>query len=119
MSSRTWSARTSALVADEELASIIVRLMMALNDIAMANEGLGEWTVTTERKKLARQNGGRLYYGRMLMSHVFEALRIIKDIQKSDNFKSVIQNCDAETRTSFDVVAMFLKSADYDMLLRG
>ncbi len=57
--------------------------MMAQNDIAVANEGLREWTVTTEQKKLARQNGGRLYYGRMLMSHIYEALKIIKDIQNN------------------------------------
>jgi hypothetical protein len=57
--------------------------MMALNDIAMANEGLAEWTSTTERKKLARQNGGGLYYGRMLMAHVYEALGIIKEIKGS------------------------------------
>jgi hypothetical protein len=42
--------------------------MMVQNDIAIANEGLGEWTDTKVQKKLARQNGGRLYYGRMLMS---------------------------------------------------
>jgi hypothetical protein len=82
MSSKTWSIRTAKILADKEAASVVVRLMMALNDIAMANEGLGEWTVTQERRKLLRQNGGRLYYGRMLMAHVYEALAIIEDIQK-------------------------------------
>src|SRR5262245_25486108 len=59
MSSTTWSVRTAKVIADEVVASVVVRLMMALNDIAMANEGLGEWTVTQEPRKLARQNGGR------------------------------------------------------------
>ena len=81
MSSRTWSVGTARLMADKEAASVVVRLMMALNDLAMANDGLGEWTTTQERRKLARQNGGRLYYGRMLMAHVYEALSIIEDIQ--------------------------------------
>jgi hypothetical protein len=54
MSSQTWTARTSRLNSDRELASVIARLMMVQNDIAIANEGLGEWTNTTEQKKLAR-----------------------------------------------------------------
>jgi hypothetical protein len=118
MSSRTWCVKTAKLRADEKAASVVVRLMMALNDIAMANEGLGEWTVTRERRKLARQNGGRLYYGRMLMAHVYEALSIIEDIQNSPELKALVQACDPATRSSFDAVAAFLKTADFEMLCR-
>jgi hypothetical protein len=118
VSSRTWSAKTAALVADKELASVIVRLMMAMNDIAMANEGLGEWTATADRRKVFRQNGGRLYYGRMLMAHVYEALSIIKDIQKDTKLRAAVQKCDAKTRSSFKAVAKFLRTDDYEMLLR-
>jgi hypothetical protein len=63
VSSGTWSFRTAKLIANKEVGSVVVRLMMALNDIAMANEGLGEWTATQDRRKLARQIGGRLYHG--------------------------------------------------------
>jgi hypothetical protein len=118
MSSRTWSARTAALVAKQELASVIVRLMMAMNDIAMANEGLGEWTETTDPKKVHRRNGGRLYYGRMLMAHVFEALSIIEDIQNDPKLRKAVEQCDDKTRSSFDAVAVFLGTNDYKMLLR-
>jgi hypothetical protein len=41
VSSRTWSVRTAKLVADKDIASVVLRLMMALNDLAVANEGLG------------------------------------------------------------------------------
>jgi hypothetical protein len=59
MSSRTWSAKTAVVNADKELASVILRLMMAMNDIALANEGLREWAGTTDPRKVHRQNGGR------------------------------------------------------------
>ena len=118
MSSRTWSVRTAKLIADKDAASVVVRLMMALNDIAMANEGLGEWTATQDRRKSFRKQGGRLYYGRMLMAHVYEALSIIEDIQKSAKLNALMQACDATTRSSFDAVAAFLKTADYGMLRR-
>jgi hypothetical protein len=117
MSSTTWIIRTATLVADEDVASVIIRLMMALNDIAMANDGLAEWTVTTERKKRARQNGGRLYYGRMLMAHTFEALSIIEEIEDNPKLKTLVQACDPMTHSSFDAVAAFLKTQDYKKTL--
>lgn len=52
MSSRTSSFRTAKLIADKDVGSVVVRLMMALNDIAMANEGLGEWTATARAPKV-------------------------------------------------------------------
>jgi hypothetical protein len=116
VSSRTSSFRTAKLIAHKEVGSVVVRLMMALNDIAMANEGLGEWTVTQDRRKLARQNGGRLYYGRMLMAHVYEALKIVKDIQKNTKLKAIVDACDPKTRASFDAVAAFLTTPDFKML---
>ena len=118
MSSKTWNARTAVLVAKQDLASVIVRLMMAMNDIAMANEGLGEWTDTQDRKKVCRQNGGRLYYGRMLMAHVFEALTIIQGIQNDAKLTQAVQQCDEKTRSSFAVVAAFVGTSDYVMLAR-
>jgi hypothetical protein len=118
MSSRTWSAKTASVTVDKELASVIVRLMMAMNDIAMANEGLNEWTSTTDRRKVYRQNGGRLYYGRMLMAHMYEALSIIEDIQQGAKLRDAVQQCEGKTRSSFDAVAAFLRTDDYKMLLR-
>jgi len=102
----------------QELSSVIVRLMMAMNDIAMANEGLSDWTGATDRRKVYRQNGGRLYYGRMLMAHVCEALSIIGDIHNDAKLRKAVQQCDAKTRSSFDAVAAFLGTDDYRMLLR-
>ena len=54
----------------------------------------------------------------MLMAHVYEALYIIEDIQKSPKLKALVQACDPMTRSSFDAVATFLTTADYEKLLR-
>jgi hypothetical protein len=118
MSSTTWFVKTSKLLADKDAASVLIRLMMASNDIAMAEDGLRDWTFTTEQKKLARQNGGRLYYGRMLMAHVYEALKIIEDIEGNPKLKALVQACDLKTQSSFDAVASFLNTPDYSMLGR-
>jgi hypothetical protein len=116
VTSRTWTAKTSSLAADKDVASIILRLMMAQNDISIANDGLSEWIGTTDPKKLARQSGGKLYYGRMLMSHLREAMRIIEDIHNSGKLARLIQKADAQTRKSFDAILTFLSTGDYGVL---
>jgi hypothetical protein len=112
MSSTIWTVRTAKLIDDKHAASVVVRLMMALNDMEMADEGLREWTTTQDRRKLFRQ-GGRIYYLRMRMGHVYEALFIIKEIQNGPELKAIVQACDPMTRSSFDEVATFLTTADY------
>ena len=54
----------------------------------------------------------------MLMAHVFEALDIINGIQNSTKLKALVDACDPTTRASFNAVATFLKTGDYQMLLR-
>ena len=70
-SSREFMGRSASLLADKELASVVVRLMMAMNDLGVANSALAEWEQTEDRKKDLRRNGGKLYYGRMMMAHVY------------------------------------------------
>ena len=115
--SRTFIVKSRRILHDPDLASVIVRLSMAMNDIGMANDGLAEWTTTLlNPKKKARQNGGRLYYGRMLMSHVFEALDIIKEIRGNSKLMAAVRASDPQTRASFDAVAKFLSSPDFELL---
>jgi hypothetical protein len=115
--SRTFTVKSRRILHDPDLASVIIRLSMAMNDIGMANNGLGEWTARLRNPtKKARQSGGRLYYGRMLMSHVFEALDIIKEIRSNSKLMAAVRASDPQTRASFSAVAKFLSSRDFGLL---
>jgi hypothetical protein len=118
VSSRTFMGRSANLLADKGLASVVVRLMMAMNYLGVANSALAEWDQTKDRKKDARRHGGKLYYGRMLMAHVYEALHIIEEIKNSTHLKATVNRCDSKTRASFDAVAKFLHTNDYKVLGR-
>jgi len=118
MGSNTRMVRTSRLAADPEIAAVVLRLMMAMNDIGVANDALQEWDQTKDRKKKGRQNGGKLYFGRMQMAHVHEGLLIVDDISKSATLKVAVDRCKPQTRKSFDEVAKFLKSPDFKILVR-
>ena len=110
--------RSASLLADKELASVVVRLMMAMNDLGVANSALAEWERTEDRKKAGRRNGGKLYYGRMMMAHVYEALHIIEEIKGSAQLRAAVDRCDSKTGASFNAVAKFLDTDDYKVLCR-
>jgi hypothetical protein len=116
--STTKIIRSGKLLADPVLGSIIVRLMMSVNDIGVANAALNEWFHTDEKRKAVRREGGKLYYGRMQMGHIYEALLVIKEIVNTPNLRAYVDRCDATTVKSFSVVEAFLRSADYKTLLR-
>lgn len=118
MGNTTRMVRSARLIADGEVAAVVLQLMMAMNDISMANDALQEWDKTEDRRKRVRQNGGRLYFARMLMAHIYEALLIIGEIKTSQSLMDAVGRCDRKTRDSFQEVAAFLDTDDYKVLLR-
>jgi hypothetical protein len=118
MPSTTRIVRTARLATDEEIASVVLRLMMAMNDIGVANDALQEWDQTQSRKKKARQNGGKLYFGRIQMPHIYEALLIIEEIKQTASLVRAVERCDIRTQRSFEAVATFLYTEDFKRLRR-
>ena len=79
--------RSAKLALDQEIASVVLRLMMAMNDIGIVNDALQQWFNTEDKKKKQRQDGGKLYYGRMQSAHIYEALLIIEEIENTHHSK--------------------------------
>ncbi len=118
MSSTTRVVHSRKLVVDKKIASVVLRLMMAMNDIGVANDALQEWQKTKDKKKKQRKDGGKLYYGRMQSAHIYEALLIIEEIGKTPSLKAAVGRCDVKTVRSFKTVAAFLVTDDYKVLRR-
>jgi hypothetical protein len=118
VSSRTFSVRSRKLLQDEKLGSVILRLMMAVNDITIASKSLYEWQHTDDAEKKARWRGGVLYFGRLQSAHLFEALSIIKEIRDDADLMAVVQRVDIDTQQSFQTVAKFIGSSDYVMMAK-
>jgi hypothetical protein len=118
VSSKTFSVRSDKLLRDEKLGSVILRLMMAVNDITITSSSLFEWQHTTDRKKKARWKGGVLYFGRVQSAHLFEALSIIKEIKDDKDLMTAIKRADSKTQESFASVAKFIGSKDYGMMAK-
>jgi hypothetical protein len=118
ISSRTFSVRSEKLLRDEKLGAVILRLMMAVNDIGITSSSLYEWQHTTDRKKKARWRGGVLYFGRVQSAHLFEALSIVKEIKEDNDLMAAVERADSKTQESFATVAKFIGSKDYGMMAK-
>jgi hypothetical protein len=118
ISSRTFSVRSEKLLRDEKLGAVILRLMMAVNDIGITSRSLYEWQHTTDRKKKARWRGGVLYFGRVQSAHLFEALSIVKEIKEDNDLMAAVERADSKTQESFATVAKFIGSKDYGMMAK-
>jgi hypothetical protein len=99
-----------------DLAPVILRLMMACNDFSIANDAFGIWSQEQDRARSDRQASARVYFLRLQIAHVFEALSIIGEINRKPNLLSAVRQCDGRTQRSFEALVAVLSSEDYKIM---
>jgi hypothetical protein len=90
-------------------AVLIVKLMMACNDMQLANEAMSNWKQEQPRNRQNRQAGATMYFVRLQMSHLLEALKVMGEIKKDPDLSALISSCDSRTQASFRKVEACLK----------
>lgn len=118
MSSTTTWISTERLAEHGELGGIMVRLMMALQDFALADHSMGTWKAEEDHKLQDRKVGAVRYFLRLQLSHVFEAFEIIKEIEEQCELRAAVDACDRQTVKAYQTVIEFMKGDDYNLLLR-
>ena len=106
------------MLRDEKLGSVVLQLMIAMNDIGVTNNSMVEWEKSEDPKKKARWRGAVLYFGRVQSAHVFEALNIIKEIKRDKDLGAAVDRADPRTKQSFQTVAKFVDDADYKLMAK-
>lgn len=96
-------------------AAIVVKLMMAANDMSYANQCLGDYKAAASRnEKNLRPNGG-LYWVRLQIAHMSEAFDVLKQIRDNPDLMFVVRQCDTQTQSSFAKLLPYLHGgAKYD-----
>jgi len=61
----------------------IVKLMAICNDFQLANEAMARWLDRESRRDSHRRSGALQYFMRLQVSHVFEALSVLKKVESS------------------------------------
>jgi hypothetical protein len=98
-----------ALLRRGKSSTTLVKLMMACNDLTLANDALGMWKKEDGRQRLSRQRGAQMYFVRLQIGHLVEALKIVEEFRKDPELMRLLQRCDARTRASFAHLEPFLK----------
>lgn len=86
--------------------------MMACNDLALANEGLAYWKEAQAGVRRSRKIAGSMYFIRLELSHLYEALRIVEQIEKTDSLRDLINQCDSRTRESYAEIKKYVHGGE-------
>lgn len=89
-------------LAKKQSASIVIRLMMAFNDLTISNNGL-KWSKqhTSPTTKHLLSGMGQ-YFIRLQIGHLHEALLVIEDIHRDEYLMNTIRSCRQETIDRFE-----------------
>ena len=112
MGSRSWTVSTQKIASQGELRSLLLRLMLFNNDMAVLTDVIDDWLITEDQKKVPRKRSASLYFIRVLLSHVFEALEIIREIDASPELLAAVEACGNPTVEAFHAVNNYRKIED-------
>ncbi len=97
-----------------ESASVIIRLMMACNDIALANQGLAKSKEEYVGIRNHIQRGAGMYFFRLQCGHLTEALKLIRKIKNDPNLFNSVKRCRQFAQDAFGKLEKCLEGgSDY------
>lgn len=102
------------LARDPKLGSVLVRLMMVLNDCAIADETASIWRANKSERRAVRRQEAFKYFVELQIAHIYEGLKIIKEIKNDPQLSRYVEECDAPTRREFDWLVAFLSDPKFN-----
>lgn len=87
----------------------VVKLMMACNDMSLANQTLADWKKDQPARRKTRAVGARIYFLRMEFAHLYEGLKVIYQIRRDPILMAFVTDCDQRTQRSFDELLTYQK----------
>lgn len=82
-------------------ASLIIRLMMACNDIALANQCLSTFKEENSPMREHVSKGAQMYFVRLQCGHLKEAMGLIDEVYKDINFSQRVQRLTRQAQECF------------------
>jgi hypothetical protein len=89
-------------------ASTVIKLMMACNDLSLANDAQGAWKNEQSPTRKSRAKAAQMYFVRLQISHLNEALKIVRELRDDASLMKIVDQCDAQTRASFAKLEQFM-----------
>ncbi len=89
------------LIANEEIAITIIRLMMACNDLTLINTCLAKYQDDKTQKNKYINDGACMYFVRLQVGHLHEGLKVIEDLNNSERLKNFVETCSFDAKVAF------------------
>ncbi len=102
MTTSTIYTTFDKLTARGDEAVLIVKLMMAFNDLALASEGLSSYKSQYVTKHSNKDRGAAMYFARLQASHLYEAMKIVDSIGGNQRLRDVINRCSEKASVAFE-----------------
>lgn len=102
MATSTTYTTFERLIGRGDEAIIVVKLMMAFNDLAVANEGLAIFKERNATKQSSKDRGAAMYFIRLQASHLHEAMKIFDSIATHERLRNVVAQCSEASKSAFD-----------------
>jgi len=100
--SRSLYVNLSRLAMRPDEAGIVLRLMMVFNDLSIANSRFGEVRAGGEPSGVEHARwGAGMYFLRLQIGHLNEALAIIKDRQQNPVLSKMVADCSLHAQDAF------------------
>ena len=90
-------------------AAVVVKLMMACNDLTLANLALSDWKQPQPEQRRDLEVGARTYFVRIELAHLYEGLKVIKEIQGTATLRALVDSCDDQTRNSYSELETYVE----------
>jgi hypothetical protein len=87
-----------------DASGLVLRLMMAANDIALANWGLAEFKKPQPPLSRHMQNGARLYFVRLQCGHLSEGLKLVAELNNNANLMALVERCNKTTKQAYSIL---------------
>ncbi|HWZ72908.1 MAG TPA: hypothetical protein VN326_15740 [Casimicrobiaceae bacterium] len=89
-------------------AATVIKLMMACNDMALANEGI-QWARDALIGKLKfKRQGALMYYSRLESSHLMEGFVVLESLLATPELSAAVARCDQEAQNSLALIKGYL-----------
>jgi hypothetical protein len=102
---------------DPEVASTLLRLMMVVNDCALADESLAMWQSEQSESRNVRRQEAAKYFVELQIAHLYEGMKIIHEMSSSSTLLRYVDQSDQPTRTEFRRLVAFLSDRRYESLI--
>lgn len=88
-------------LANADGASIVTRVAMVCNDLAIANSSMGRYQKIESPALSHIRQGGSMYFVRMSCGHLREGVRAIQNVKEHPALSALVSKCHARAQSAF------------------